>query len=107
MNRSSADIPSTLAPVTEEEGETLRNTIPSMVISGNVTGALRIGPFADIALPVNCRDCGSIPIFARLLLRARHSLRRYLLPNVHHSVDSNPRIVMSVFFEFLPGHLWR
>jgi hypothetical protein len=34
-----------------------------MLISGSVTGAVRIGPFAESALPVNYRDCGSIPIF--------------------------------------------
>ena len=48
LNRSSADIPSMLSPVTQQEAATLRSTFPSMVISDSVIGAVRIGPFADV-----------------------------------------------------------
>jgi hypothetical protein len=46
MSRSSADIPSRLSPVTQQEARTSRNTNPSTVTSGSVKSALRTVPFA-------------------------------------------------------------
>src|SRR5205807_1333684 len=52
----SADIPNRLMSE-QQEAETSRSTIPSMVTSGSVIGARGTTPFAVCDLPVNCRDC--------------------------------------------------
>ena len=78
LNRSSADIPSRPVPVTQQEAGTLRNTVPSMVISDSVIRADRTDPFAVCVSCVNCRDCGSIPTFRASSAERATTLRRYL-----------------------------